>query len=515
MDSSRIRRAEAIGRDRPPALVQAVAYATVAVGLFWLVRLAVPLFSTHYAYDVARREENVAWLGEALLLSMPTLIFAALAARLLWLRHRWGRYLTIIYWAFSFAGFHGLFRGQFIDPRSWGTDSGPQFLWAWDNNMWNLHPISTSLVFLVSITALAGLCWLLFAHPSFETQPATGTNERDFIRPNDANARRTGWRFVKLVVLSVIMYLLLALADVVSLLSDFVGRFTGFNYMEGPTLPAFLGAAALLLFMSSRRLDVNARKVSLYLGNRALTLFEVPWFRVRRIVVIEHNRHPRTAVFYYDSRFLLPFSMAIHAKRWQNGEQVIDKALDLARGYEIPIVLRRSPDFIPWLAWGVILAGLACGFVMAFLWTETMQSYADGEIGFKQVGTMPQPIRFAALITASTVLPLLGLGLLSAFHRGTGRPVLLFMYAGVLTVLPTGYAFWYVWMAIYAILTGILQPVTQLPHIPLEPLRNWELAFSMLTWSPIVGLAAYFLGVFIGQRRVRVEIAAPRPDVSD
>ncbi len=327
--------------------------------------------------------------------------------------------------------------------------------------------------------------------------------------------RAKGWNRVWPVLLALVLFSLWR----------FIGKFFVLGYLyelrstlgilskvevvvvEVLTLCPFAFCAGLILWLWYERLTIDRGGVRLWVFRPRYSLFFAPWDRIRSIALVEHDRGARSAVIRYRSRFLMPFSLGVHAKRYVNGEAAIDELIEMAKQCGVPIRRWLSPCRIVALGWSMIALGplLLIGQQLASVWL--MRGFDDPEFP-THVDRLAGLFPLTALHAASILFVGLGFGMLSAHHRGGSRPVLLTLLMIATLSFPDPIIHWLVWIAIYAILAARIGPITPLPAAPNPAVWQWELAFNVLLFGPAFAALGYYVGVTLGRRPARGPLVA-------
>ncbi len=272
---------------------------------------------------------------------------------------------------------------------------------------------------------------------------------------------------------------------------------------------AFFAAAGVFVWVAAERLVINEGGVSLYLFRPKYCLFRASWAQVRRVDVVLHSKKPPSAVVHYRSRFRLPFSIGVHAKRYPNGPDVVQDLIRRAREGSIPVIELRSPDWMPAAAWLLILLGAASSIAMHGYSASLMQEMSATEFPIDRLDDLAGTRTLPLLYLMAPILMGVGLGLLSAYHMGGLRPILMGMWMVGSTYLPDPLVHWLVWAAICAILIARQTPIQ--PYLtgpPVPSPEEWEMAFTIIRSGPMFAGIAYVLGVYLGCRRVHQTVGA-------
>lgn len=123
-----------------------------------------------------------------------------------------------------------------------------------------------------------------------------------------------------------------------------------------------------------------------------------------------------------------------------------------------------------------------------------------------------QEYSFSNLRDAAAVLPLtllsvgtaasfsIGLGLLSAFHRGGPAWPLLWVWTWWAQYVSTPLLHWLVWIAIFAIHTAMISPVIgPLPIASVPSQQEWAIGITAIQFIPLFAVAFYFVGLLLGR----------------
>lgn len=262
----------------------------------------------------------------------------------------------------------------------------------------------------------------------------------------------------------------------------------------------FAVCAGMVLWLRYERLTVDRGGVQLSVFR--ISFFFAPWHRIRSIDVVEHDRHPRSVVLAYQSRFFLPFSLGVHAKRYLKGEEAIDAILLEAAQRGVPIRRWHSADRTVALGWLAIGLGILLLVLHNFESVQLMRGFDDPDF-ITNMDVLAGLFPLTGLHVASILFVGLGFGFLSAHHRGGSRPVLLVLLAIATHSFPDPIIHWLVWIAIYAIVTARLSPLIVFPVAPHPPDMQWEIAFGFFKYASAFVIVGYYVGVALGRRRIQ------------
>ncbi|MCB8933649.1 MAG: hypothetical protein M9921_05995 [Fimbriimonadaceae bacterium] len=274
----------------------------------------------------------------------------------------------------------------------------------------------------------------------------------------------------------------------------------------------FVVCVGLILWLRYEQLTVDRGGVSLLVLR--FRPFFAPWDRIRSIDVVEHDRRPRSAIIAYRSRFFVPFSFGVHAKRYEDGETAIDAILAEADQRGVPVRRWRSPDRTVLFGWSAIGLGILLLVALEIESYRLMRGFFDPDF-VAHMDVLAGLFPLTSLHVASIVFVGLGFGLLSAHHRGGSRPVLLVLLAIATHTFPDPILHWLVWIAIYAIVTARLSPLIIDPVAPHPTDAQWEIAYGFLQYASLFAVVGYYAGVSLGRRRLHGKnvVREPVPDV--
>lgn len=277
---------------------------------------------------------------------------------------------------------------------------------------------------------------------------------------------------------------------------------------ESLVFQTFLVGAFFFLGAASECVEVGERGIKWRIGFLRLTLCDIPWSKVRRIVELRHRRKRPAFVITYKTRFGWPLTIGIHPDRYLEPEVLEDSIRQKASELQVPLQTRYSGELVLWLGWFLIVLGALSGLAVGAFSMWLMKQYGTGAFSEADFVRLAGITPLTYLCLAASIGIGLGLGLMSAFHRGSFRPVLMAIWIAISVNLPNPLLHWLVWIAMYSILTARLQPLQQLPATPFPPLQDWLVATTLVLLAPAFAGLGYVLGVIFGSRSVR-EPAGP------
>lgn len=261
---------------------------------------------------------------------------------------------------------------------------------------------------------------------------------------------------------------------------------------------AFLAAFAIVVVRLNERVDVDEEGVRISLAQTGWSLFRLPWKRIRRVEIVRHPKSASTAVLKG-----FPFSFSVHARRYRDGENVVDQIRNESKRRKILTAEWLVIDTAPWLAatmvaWGAMLIVYVqqAQFVD---WAEFLKTnYPPADFD-----SIASPVRYGLLTALSTACFGTALGLLSAFHCAGVRPFLLALFVIACgAMLPGSIMHWLVWIAIFAIYMAIpFQDPTS--TVPSPSMSEWNLGMGLEDYAPLIGAGFYLLAVVLASKRLR------------
>lgn len=295
-------------------------------------------------------------------------------------------------------------------------------------------------------------------------------------------------------------------------------EFSGRSIFEWPlALLPFVTACGIVAWALGERLIVEQAGVRLFLFEPKYSLFFAPWSRIRIIDRVKHRKRAESLVVHYRSWLLIPFAFEVDAKRFVEGGKAVEAVVEQAKERGVRIRPWYSPDWMPIAAWAVIFIG--AGLI------ESQQQYSAylmrlcnaEEFPIKTFAEIAAPLQLGGLYLASILFFGVGLGLLSAYHRGGARPFMMALWIFVSRMIPTPFLHWLVWIAMYAILLARYNPAVPLvdPSFPAGDTLVWGM--TMINLGPLVAGLGYLAGVLLGRRKLAPEpavVAASSPETS-
>ncbi len=268
-----------------------------------------------------------------------------------------------------------------------------------------------------------------------------------------------------------------------------------------PVLPGFLFGAVYIVGRATMSAELTEGGVAI--RSFGAKLWSASWSSIRRVVAIEHNRPAHDVIVHARAFGFLPYSFGIHAKHFTDGARLCSSLIEACVQRGIPVERRSSPRWVPAAAWGLLIAGAGLAFWVCDVAYIGGQNYANDYPSPGNVAAMLRPMEQAALFLSAVVMIGCGLGLLSAYHRGTFRPVLAgaWVWVSVQFAEPTHLSF-LVSIAINAIHKAMLQPVLPIPDATMPPNGQLELLVTAMEYTPVFAGIAYVIGTMVGSRRM-------------
>lgn len=169
----------------------------------------------------------------------------------------------------------------------------------------------------------------------------------------------------------------------------------------------------------------------------------------------------------------------------------------------VPIRSWRSSDAVVWAAYASILIAFALVIALQVWESRLYQWYLRDDFDLRDFGEVAGYVPLSALNGALLLFVGLGVGLLSAYHRGGPRPVLAALFVLAVFDLTGPVLHWLVWIAVYAILLAIRQPLVPLGPVGFPLASEVDLAITLMALRPAFVGIGYVLGVLLGRRRAR------------
>jgi hypothetical protein len=366
------------------------------------------------------------------------------------------------------------------------------------NDLWSLIPSailepSTLWLYFALALAVGYGAWLIIARNAawFRNHAA---------RPVTSSARSTWGGPVLTCVTALLVWLLIrnySPFSIIWLISSFRYDFH-FPLSSFDSIVAFAAALAIVIVRLNERADIDERSVQITLGPTGWKLFRLPWKRIRRVEIIRRHGRPSSAVVKS-----FPFTFALHAKRYQDGEKLVCDLQTIARRYNKPTNGWSVYSNAPWLA--VVL--VAWGFLVFVYchWAQTADWMEFSKTNYPPANfeAIASPVRYGLLSALAAACFGTALGSLSAFHHAGVRPALLVLFVGALAyTLPGHTIHWLVWIAIFQIYMAMRgqDPQSVVPH---PSLSEWQWGMDLSEYAPIVGAIFYLLAVVLACRRIR------------
>lgn len=328
-------------------------------------------------------------------------------------------------------------------------------------------------------------------------------------------------RFLKVVGLALLIYFVgpLLWAEIEYAMLDFasvpglswislMGDLSEFIAGVPPTL--FLLSCGAILWPYTERMLVDDSGVRLFLFRPKYSMFFARWGKISFFDVVTHGKSLRSIVIHYRSRFRIPFTLGINARRYESGSAVTDSILENSAAKQIRRREWCSPTWTPLLGWIFIALGALAMFAERQYSTYLMGRFVESQNPAADVASLTAPIPLALLYIAAALFFGIGLGLFSAYQRGGARPVLMALWVAASRFIYDPLLHWLVCIAIYAILMAIPAPLTPPPTPTFPSYATLDLAFTLVQWGPIFAGLGYILGVVFGRRPITL-LRWPKP----
>ncbi|MCL6624074.1 MAG: hypothetical protein K6T17_05580, partial [Fimbriimonadales bacterium] len=273
--------------------------------------------------------------------------------------------------------------------------------------------------------------------------------------------------------------------------------FAPVDNLSHPVFSVLLSVCWLITWMTLR-VRVGSEGVVMKLAGLPFNLARVPWERMRRIDVIRHKKSSPSVVIHYATRWRLPFSLNLSAKRYLEGEKLIETVETESSRREIPHLYRYSPDWVPGVAYAFLALAIGLNLSQYLLSNELWWRYIKDVIPFTRLDVIFAGVPLALLFAGSVLCFGLFLGLLSSFYRGGFRPALGGVWVVLSIQVPNPLTHWFVWTAIYAIHKAQLWLVIPAPTIPAPSMAEMNFAFVTVALGPAIAGLGYVLGVISG-----------------
>lgn len=268
-------------------------------------------------------------------------------------------------------------------------------------------------------------------------------------------------------------------------------------------------ATGIQIWWCAIRLEVTNTAAIFSLAGVKHPVFRIPWEKVKRAEYISHGNNRPELILRYTTRFQIPFTIGLHAKHYADGEQAISMACKHLNRHNVPVRQYYSSRAIPWIASLLMLGGLLVALMQLWRWNDLWVPYMRPDFESSHYADLLAPIELAVLSVLPVVLIGISLGLMSAFHRGSPRPILAGAWVLTSSFFPYPLIHWLVWIAIYAIHDAMLQPLSRVPNLSDPNWSQFYLAIDLVNLIPLFAGVAYLLGLFIGKRR----ITRPHPEL--
>ncbi|GEM_PF-4513573 len=261
--------------------------------------------------------------------------------------------------------------------------------------------------------------------------------------------------------------------------------------------PQLVVPMLIVLAWVTARLQLTEKRIRIWVFG--LNLLRVPFERIKRCDLIFHNGNPDTAVIRARLLGFIPITFGIHAKHWQNGNQIVDQIRERCSALGITIGTWRSRRWTVWAAYGLIACGAVVALIHELSYVRLWQPFFSPQFDMNNYWQIAAVGQTTVMTLVPVVLIGCGLGMLSAYHRAATRPYLMMLWMLIALGLPTPLLHWLIWMAIYAIYTAMLG-IHQ--HAPTPNMIGWQNSFVLLSLVPAFAGASYLLGCIAGCRRI-------------
>ncbi len=369
-----------------------------------------------------------------------------------------------------------------------------------DSSPWML-PIQMLLqphilwVYFIAALSLAYLAWLaIVRNPDWFSIVPSG----------EPNARAYGdWRrTVGVIFLSALVWFLLRSYGPMSIIAmalpfEPLGMSAG---LDG--VLSFFASVAVLITLLNERAEVDDEGVRITLAPTGWTLFRTPWSRVGRVDIVRHETKSPSATI-RRSVLGIPIAFSIHARRYVNGEKLIDaiKSRAAAGGKRV------QEWFVTDNAHLMAILLVACG-TLAIVYMRTTQQMDWIEMSKTNYppanfGSIASPLYYGFLQALAMACFGSALGILSAFHSAGFRPLLLVLYLlATRYITPDSVIHWLVWMAIFSMYLAMpgQSPDTIVSH---PTWQEWNWGMGLSDYAPVIGAGFYVLAVVLASRRLK------------
>ncbi|MBI5706307.1 MAG: hypothetical protein HZC36_04885 [Armatimonadetes bacterium] len=267
-------------------------------------------------------------------------------------------------------------------------------------------------------------------------------------------------------------------------------------------LPFFV-AFSVIIWQCTERLDISDEGIRLFLFDRRWTIWFAPWDRIKLIEFMRHGAELTLANVRYRFRFNIPICFGIPFRRYVASLGLQERLTGAATEIGIPIKEMRSSRWMGFAAWAVILCGFGSSIAMKAESAHLMNLMAADPFPEAEYQRLAGLFPLTALYLASVLLVGLGIGMKVGHDRGFPQFWPLVLWLCAVQMLPDPVLHWLVYVAIFSILAARTGTIIQVPHVPVPPYWQTELAHNLVLFSPVLGFLGYMIGVPLARRIVR------------
>ncbi|MBV6458696.1 MAG: hypothetical protein HONBIEJF_01832 [Fimbriimonadaceae bacterium] len=226
------------------------------------------------------------------------------------------------------------------------------------------------------------------------------------------------------------------------------------------------------------------------------------WERIKwvRLVDLPHGR--RSVVIPYAGKLGLPLTIVLSEDSYVDGVAMVDSIIREASERTITVYRTAADRWVSTAATIFILGG--CGLTVGSYLVTNSAWYPliyDPEYSFTRFREAAAVAPLTALSVGTVASFSIGLGLLSALHRGGPAWPALWVWAWWSQNVSTPVLHWLVWQAIFAIHTAIKSPVLHWQPVATGPSQQeWMFGLEAIRLLPVFAVVFYFLGLGMGRR---------------
>lgn len=292
---------------------------------------------------------------------------------------------------------------------------------------------------------------------------------------------------------------LIVLGNVISLLFAHAAD----GVLMAPTIfyEAGFGVAAMLIVVwIASRLSVSESGIGLHLGQCVKPIFQLRWRGIYRCDALSHDGVLDTAVLRWRLFRILPLTVAVHAKHWVGGLATVERVIAMARSHEVRVDSWQSSRKVKRIAFGFLVVGVASLPINAWATEYYWHKYVRDEIGFTEFHLLLNIIPVSVLMVIGATCIGLALGLMSAHHRASPRPILLLYFLLACDMIAVQRLMWLLWPAIYSIFLANrgIEPAPSLPNM-----QHWYAGIALAGFVHVIGGFSYLAGIIFGCRKSR------------